>query len=342
MTKVQVGFVGAGGIASRHISDLLGFDDVQVVALADPATARAQEQAQRTGGQVYSDYRQMFEREKLDALYICVPPFAHGEAELAAIERNIPFFVEKPLATDWATAQQIANAVEAKALTTAVGYHWRYLNTVEQAQELLAKNPARLALGYWLDSTPPPHWWRIEAESGGQMVEQTTHIFYLTRLLLGDVASVYAAGSRMERANFPDLDVWDVSVATLKFASGALGTLASTCILNWSHRVGLHLFCEGMAIELTEFEIMVDIGKGRPVQKAEGDPFVREDRDFIDAVQGKQNHIRSPYSEALKTHLLTTTAARAARQGHVLAIDPPPGGGGRERVSSTAAKGGQS
>ncbi len=321
MTKVRVGFIGAGGIASRHVGDLLGFDDVQVAAFADPAVARAKEQAQRSGGQVYSDYRQMLEREQLDALYICVPPFAHGEAELAAIERDIPFFVEKPLATDWATAQRIDQAVTAKGLITAVGYHWRYLNTVEQAQELLAKHPARLALGYWLDSTPPPHWWRIEAESGGQMVEQTTHIFDLTRLLLGDVATVYAAGSRMERAAFPDLDVWDVSVATLKFASGALGTLASTCILNWPHRVGLHLFSDGLAIELSEFEIMVDVGRGRPVQKAEGDPFVREDRDFIDAVKGKQNLIRSPYREALKTHLLTTTAARAVREGQVIALE---------------------
>ncbi len=345
MTKVQVGFIGAGGIASRHIGDLLGFDDVQVVALADPATERAQEQAKRSGGRVYGDYRQMLEREQLDALYICVPPFAHGEAELAAAERGIPFFVEKPLATDWATAQQIGAAVEAKGLTTAVGYHWRYLNTVEQAQELLARNPARLALGYWLDSTPPPHWWRIEAESGGQMVEQTTHIFDLARLLLGDVATVYAAGSRMERAAFPDLDVWDVSVATLKFASGALGTLASTCILNWPHRIGLHLFSDALAIELSEFEIMVDVGHGRPIQKAEGDPFVREDRDFIDAVQGKQNRIRAPYHEALKTHLLTTTAARAAREGQVIELDPQdssPTGGGRERSSKAAAKGGQS
>lgn len=326
MTKVQVGFIGAGGIASRHVSDLLGFDDVQVAAFADPAVARAKEQAQRSGGQVYNDYRQMLEHEQLDALYICVPPFAHGEVELAAIERGIPFFVEKPLATDWATAQRIGSAVEAKGLTTAVGYHWRYLNTVEQAQELLAKRPARLALGYWLDATPPPHWWRIEAESGGQLVEQTTHIFDLARLLLGEVATVYAAGSRMERAAFPDLDGWDVSVATLKFASGALGTLASTCILDWPHRIGLHLFSEAMAIELSEFEIMVDVGRGRPVQKAVGDPFVLEDRDFIDAVQGRQNRIRANYREALKTHLLTTTATRAARAGQALDLDPSPAG----------------
>ncbi len=320
MIKTRIGFIGAGGIASRHLGDLLGFEDVQVVALADPATERAQEQAARCGGKVYADYRQMLDNEQLDALYICVPPFAHGGPELAAVERGLPFFVEKPLAVTGEAAQQIADAVAAKGLVTAVGYHWRYLDTVAEAQELLAQNPARLALGYWLDSTPPPAWWRHQAESGGQMVEQTTHIFDLARLLIGDVEQVYASGATKKRAQFPDLDLFDVTAATLNFAGGAIGSLASTCLLNWPHRVGLHLFSEGMAIELTEFEIMVDVGRGRPTRRAEGDPFVREDRDFVDAVQGKPNRIRSPYSEALKTHLLTTAAERSAREGQAIKL----------------------
>ncbi len=310
----RIGFIGAGGIANRHLGVLQGFTDVKVAALSDPAIERAQDLAGRCEGRAYGDYREMLDKEELDALYICVPPFAHGEPERAAIERSLPFFVEKPLAVDLETAEGIASQVAERKLITAIGYHWRYLDIVEEAQELLAKNPARLALGYWLDGTPPPPWWRKDAQSGGQMVEQTTHIFDLSRLLVGDVKSVYAAGSRTDRPLFPDSDVLDVSTATLYFESGAVGTLASTCILNWPHRVGLHLFSEGMAIEMTEFEIMVDVGRGRPVRRAQGDPFVREDRDFIDAVQGKTNKVRSPYSEALITHRLTTAAARSARE----------------------------
>ena len=113
-----------------------------------------------------------------------------------------------------------------------------------------------------------------------------------------------------------------MSTATLHFASGALGTVASTCLLNWPHRIGLHLFCEGMVIEMSEFDMMVDVGQGRPVQQAQGDPFVREDRDFIDAVQGKPNRIRVPYGEALKTHRLVATCVRAAREGCIVELDP--------------------
>jgi predicted dehydrogenase len=320
MAEIRVGFIGAGGIASRHVSDLLGFDDVRIVALADVAPERAEEQASRCGGKAYGDHRQMLDKEQLDALYICVPPFAHGAPELDAIERGLPFFVEKPLSADRETAESIGRALEGKDLVTAVGYHWRYLDTTEEAKELLDRNPARLALGYWLDSTPPPAWWRRDELSGGQMVEQTTHIFDLARVLVGEVTQIYAAGATKERTAFPDLNVSDVTTATLHFQSGALGSMSSTCLLNWPHRIGLHLFGEGLAIELSEFELMIDVGKGRPVRRAEGDPFVREDRDFVDAVLGKANRIRSPFSEALKTHRVTTAAAQSIRDGQVVTI----------------------
>ncbi|MDF3015422.1 MAG: hypothetical protein K0R44_647 [Thermomicrobiales bacterium] len=318
--QTRIGFVGTGFIADRHLTVLLGFEDARVVAAADPQEDRTCSFAGRCGATAYADLEEMLERESLDALYICVPPFAHGAAETAAVARGLPFFVEKPLAVDLPTAEQIARQVEERELTTAVGYHWRYLDIVERAQKLLRERPARLALGYWLDSTPPPPWWTTAAQSGGQLVEQTTHIFDLTRLLVGEVTAVYAAAGRLERPAYPGADIDDASAVTLQFESGAVGTVASTCLLNWPHRIGLHLFAEGLAVELSEFELMVDVGQGRPVQRAEGDPFAREDRDFIDAVQGKPDRIRVPYAEALRTHRVAVTAARSAREGRPLTV----------------------
>jgi predicted dehydrogenase len=318
MGRTRIGFIGAGIIAARHLDDLLGFEDVAVLAIADLDINRARELAARCEATPYDDHVRMIEREQLDALYICVPPFGHGVPEATALDHGLPFFVEKPLTVDLATAVGIAAQVAARGLVTATGYHWRYLDTTERALELVSANPPRLALGYWLDFTPPPAWWPIEARSGGQMIEQTTHIFDLARLLVGEVTRVYAAGSRIDRPAYPDADILDVSTATLHFATGAVGSMSSTCLLNWPHRIGLHLVCEGMMIELSEHELMVDVGRGRPVQAAQGDPFVREDRDFIDAVQGKPNRIRAPYHEAIKTHRLATAAARSAREGRAI------------------------
>ena len=318
----RIGFIGGGGIARRHLHVLNDFDDVELAAVADPA--RAAETAAEFGMTPYDGHEAMLDAEHLDAVYVCVPPFAHGAIETDLAERGLPFFVEKPLALDLDTAEQTAAAVEAAGVATAVGYHWRYMSHVEVAKGLLDDRPARLVQGYWLGDTPPPAWWHRRDGSGGQMVEQTTHVFDLARHLVGEAVSVSAAGGRTDRAAFPDLDVHDATAALITFASGAVGTFASTCLLGWTHRVGLHLFGDGLAVEVGEHETMIDVGRGRPVTPSAHDPVVAEDRDFVDAVAGGEDRVRVPYAEALRTHRLTLAAQRALETGQTVTLEPSP------------------
>lgn len=321
----RVGFIGAGGIANRHFGVVEHFPDVEIVAIADVDQSRAENAATRFGARAFDDAGAMLAATELDALYICVPPFAHGAPERAAIAAGLPFFVEKPVAIDLATAEEIGQAVEAAGLVTAAGYHWRYLDTVEEVRGLLADTPARLMSGYWLDSTPPPQWWWRESGSGGQMVEQTTHLLDLARYLAGEVVQVFGLAGRTERAEFPGMDVPTVSTASLRFANGAIANFASTCLLGWNHRVALHLFGEKLAIELTDRDVMIDVGRGRPVRGNGSDPVWHEDRDFIDAVQGKENRIRCPYAEALATHRLALAVTESARTGAAITLEPARG-----------------
>lgn len=324
MTPIRVAVIGAGGIAGRHIANLAWFPGVRLVGVADPLIEAAEGQARRVAGtRAFADWREMLDKVPADALLICVPPFAHGEPELGAVERGLPFFVEKPIATDLPTAERIGRAVAESGLVTAVGYHWRYLDIVERAAELLAEKPAHLAMGYWWDATPPRDWWVRQATSGGQIVEQTTHIFDLARHLLGEarvVSTVVRHVPGRERA-FPDADVADASVVSVVFDSGAVGAFASTHLLRWAHRVGLHLVSDGMVLELSEGELMVDVGRGRPVTRASRDPFLAELRDFLAAATGAENRIRVPFAEALQTQRLTVAATEAANRGHVVPAD---------------------
>ncbi len=313
--RTRIGFIGAGGIAHRHLGVLEQFGDVELAAFADPVEERAQGAAERFGARAFADLETMLAEVPLDAVYICVPPFAHGVPERAALSRGLPFFVEKPLALDLASAEALAREVEAAGLVTGVGYHWRYLDTTDEAKAVLADNPAQFLSGYWLDSTPPPQWWWKQDQSGGQINEQTTHIVDLAHYLVGDVTQVFGAASHKPRPDFPGLDVATASSATLKFASGAVGNIGSTCLLGWNHRVGLHLFGDRLAIEMTDHDIMVDVGRGRPYRHAEGDPVWRQDRDFIDAVRGGENRIRCPYGEALKTLRITDAIRRSIETG---------------------------
>ena len=318
----RLGFIGAGGIAERHVGVLSGMDDVIIGGVADTDFARASELAGRIGARAYNSHADLLAMESLDAVYICVPPFAHGDVEAAVMTAGLPFFVEKPLSLDIKAAEAIAREVERRGLITAVGYHWRYLDTVEEARGLLASNPAALITGHWLDQTPPPQWWWRQDRSGGQIVEQATHIIDLARHLVGEVTEVYAQGAyTLPRDDYPGLDVATATAVSLRFATGAVGTLSATCLLGWQHRAGLHLFCDALAIELSDRDIMVDTGHGRPVRQAGGDPVEREDRDFIDAVRGLPNRIRSPYAEALKTHRVALAIAQSVMTGRPVTIE---------------------
>ena len=135
-------------------------DGVQVVGVADPQQERARELADRAGGTAYGSWEELLDAEELDALYVCVPPHLHGPLEEAALDRGLPLFVEKPLAADLATAERLSTRIEDAGLLTSVGYHWRYLDTLEQARELLADAPARLVRAAWLDQAPKAPWLR--------------------------------------------------------------------------------------------------------------------------------------------------------------------------------------
>ena len=88
------------------------------------------------------------------------------------------------------------------------------------------------ALGYWMGGMPGVPWWRVRAESGGQHVEQTTHIFDLCRYLVGsDVVAVHGFAGQGSMTDVPNYDVDDMSVVNLKFASGAVANITSACML---------------------------------------------------------------------------------------------------------------
>jgi predicted dehydrogenase len=319
---MRVGCVGAGFIAGEHLRALSGFDDVQVVAVADTVRERAEQAAARYGARPYGDGLALLETEDLDAVWLCVPPFSHGVLEAAAVERGVPFFVEKPLALDLPIAQEVARQVAAGRLTTAVGYHWRHLDLVERAAELLSRNLAQLVTGYWLDRTPRVSWWPQRAYSGSQVIEQTTHVFDLARALAGEVVSVAAA----ERESCDGQgDVPAAASALLRFRSGAVGSISSARVLGWRHRVALHVVADGLVVEigergLTDHELRVVTADGEEVLRSEANPIITEDREFVDVLLGRAPRVRVPYEEALRTHQLACAADRAARDGVIVSL----------------------
>jgi myo-inositol 2-dehydrogenase / D-chiro-inositol 1-dehydrogenase len=335
VTDVAVGMVGAGAVATRHVRTLLAMAGVRVAAVADPAIERARGLAGHAGASAYASHLDMLERERLDAVYVCVPPFAHGPPELAVIDAGLPLFVEKPVAIDLETATAIADRLADRPLVTCTGYHWRWLDTFDRAAELLAANPARLVSCAWLDKVPPPPWWRRRDGSGGQTVEQTTHVLDLARALVGEVTEVQAFGARAAGA-----DVDEVSVGTLRFAGGAVGSLTSTCLLPHLHRAGIEVVADGMWLSLSETELVVEADGERSLWRAHGDARPRPDSDFIQAVRGGPDRIRVPWPEAYRTHRLACALTRSADEGRPVAVEAGGPGGSSLAPRSKGATGG--
>ncbi|WP_435824061.1 Gfo/Idh/MocA family protein [Actinoplanes missouriensis] len=315
----RIGLIGAGGVAQRHARVLSGLPDTQVTGVTDVVPEAAARLAGDVGAQVYGSVEDLIGSGP-DAVYVCVPPFAHGDAERAVVAAGLPMFVEKPISINRDTAVEIAGLVAERDLLTAVGHHWRYLPVVERARELLAGRPIRLISGAWLDKVPPVAWWARAEKSGGPVVEQAAHVIDLARHLGGEVDEVFAYGNGTP-PDAPDADVDGATTAVLRFASGAVGTLAATCVLGWKQRAGLEVYADGLSLALTESELVVrDAGGAEVITCDPVSAHTAVDRAFVAAVRGEAGDVRVPYGEALRTHEVALAVAQSVAAGRPIAV----------------------
>ena len=318
---VRIGFVGTGGIAGAHFNTLSRIQDAQLAAFCDLDKTRVETAARRFEGQAYSDVAKMLEAEKLDAVYICLPPHAHKDAEILAAQAGCALFVEKPQANSMKVAERIAQAIENAGVMSSVGYHFRYHDATERARKLLAVKgaaPVALANGYWQGGFPGVSWWRRMDQSGGQLVEQCTHIVDLARYLAGDITRVFCVAAQREmHKQYPDSTVPDVTALTVEFASGAVGTMTTTAVLGGLGIVGLDLMAHNTLYQLHGNSLETR-GQGGESQKFQGanDAMLDEDRAFVKAVKtGKRLGIKCTYNDGLKTLAVTLAANQSAKSG---------------------------
>lgn len=172
------GFYSFGGaITRRH--------DVEIVALADPNAPRMQSTVKHYGlrAHCYRSARELFAGEKLDGAIIATPDHTHEEVALQAIERAVPIFVEKPLATTAAACLRIIEAAHRKKVPVAVGFNLRHAATLQKAKELIDQGAiGRLMLiqnqeFYKGGRSYMSRWHRKYACSGGLWVHKGSHDF---------------------------------------------------------------------------------------------------------------------------------------------------------------------
>ncbi|HHX53289.1 MAG TPA: Gfo/Idh/MocA family oxidoreductase [Clostridiales bacterium] len=329
MSKVRVAIVGCGGIGGYHFSHLVNFDDVELVGFADTVKSKADSFKERAGtGESYSDFRQMINETKPEVVYICVPPYCHGEIEYYVIDKGCHFFVEKPMALDYDLAADICAQAEKKGLLTGVGFQDRYQDITDRIKDFIADRKVGLVQAAWIGGIPGVAWWRRQGTSGGQIVEQNVHLFDMARYLFGEVKTLYCAGGRgivepeAPEYNVPGYNVDDYSSCVLTFENGVIANIFTSC-----YNVGVGgIPGSGMTINCKDATVEYRLRSGVRFRTADSDEqFARqedqgvtEDRVFIDAVKsGDGSAIRSPYSDALKTLRLCIDANESIKTGKV-------------------------
>jgi predicted dehydrogenase len=316
---IKIGIIGTGWFSNVHAKILSNMEGVMLQAVCGTSKAKAAAFAVEFDIPTsFENVDEMLDAGRLDAVYILVPPMSHGEMELKLIERDIPFFIEKPIGLDVDVPKNILTQIRKKSLITSVGYHFRYTETIQHMQQQLKRQEIGMILGYWMGGMPLVAWWRDQARSGGQFIEQTTHIVDILRLCVGEVDEVYAIyDNRIMHKRYEGVTVADVGTVTLKFKSGVIANVSNTCILpEGIGKVGLTFYTQEGMLEWNTERLEIIGLSGRTETRNSLDSYLVENQAFIHAVRtGDKGRILSDYADSLKTQEVTFAALESAYKG---------------------------
>jgi predicted dehydrogenase len=169
-SKTTLAAIGVGGQGMQNLAALLEFPEIQVVAVCDvdrersgyvswnwaegndtrvcgrdPARRMVEERyaQQRHSGQyrgctAYRDYRELLDREDVDAVVISTPDHTHAVITMAALKRRKHVYCEKPLTYSAFEARQITEAAQAAGVATQLGNQGQASESARAVQEILA------------------------------------------------------------------------------------------------------------------------------------------------------------------------------------------------------------
>jgi len=243
MDKIKVGVIGSGGIfRGSHAPYYEVSERAKIVAVADVNEGNAKSQAERFGAEAYTDYRQVLDREDIDAVDVCTHPAPHCEIVIAAAQAGKHILVEKPMCRNVAEADEMIAAADEAKVTLQVAYVLRFEQSRMKLKQLLDDDAlGEMHLAYcnqvgWFNPDRHP-WLFIKEESGGMLVEQAIHNLDAWLWLYGPVSSVYAQTSHVPLGGTypePEKAVENNATIIFKFQSGGTGML----IKSWAAEIG--------------------------------------------------------------------------------------------------------
>lgn len=127
MKKVRVGVVGIGNMGMNHLRIYMTMPNCEIISVCDNNKGNLERGSRICKGATpYSDYREMFIKEKLEAVSIVIPTEFHKEVALAAIKAKIHLLLEKPIAQTSGEAKEILSQLENSEVKCLIGHIERF------------------------------------------------------------------------------------------------------------------------------------------------------------------------------------------------------------------------
>jgi predicted dehydrogenase len=266
-----------------------------------------------------------------DAAIVASPSAMHAEHALAAIDAGLPTLVEKPLAVEAADARDVLTAAERSDRACGVAMNLRFhpgplaLKRLVEEGELGRVLFGRASYGYdlrrWRPGTDYRQSYSARAELGGGILADAIHEVDELLWLLGPADTVSA---QLAKVSDLEIDVEDLALLELRFASGALGSLdlnffepryRRSCLLAGSDAVAVWDWVRG-TVEVSDGEGNV---RELPAAAEPEEGYRAELEDFF-AAAGGDGAPRTTIAEGLAAVEVVEAARRSSSEGRAVEL----------------------
>jgi predicted dehydrogenase len=220
--KMEVAVIGVGAMGKNHARVYADMQDVNLVGVADPDERLVADVARRHGGQYYTDYQQLLDREAPEAVTIAVPTVEHLKVALEVIQRGIHVLIEKPIAFSVDEGRQIIEVARKAGVILMIGHIERFNPAVMALKQRLTEG--ELGRVFEVDARrqgPFP----ARVKDVGVVIDLAVHDLDVMRFVTGqEVLRVFAETERRIHSSREDL-----LSGLVRLEEGIVGTLN----INW-------------------------------------------------------------------------------------------------------------
>jgi predicted dehydrogenase len=235
---INVAVIGAGAISGFHIEGYLAFPErCRISRVVDIDRAKAEEQVSRyrLDAVATDDIAGILNGDSADLASVCTPPGTHAEIAGALLDAGVHTLCEKPMAPSLQECDALLAAARRSGAVLSVVAQNRFTTPMARLKQVLDTGLAGRVLHAQVDS----HWWRgpgyydrgwrgrWETEGGGCTLNHAVHHIDALQWMVGPPAEVQAVFGNLAH---PGAEVEDLSLAIMRFASGALGQITSSVV----------------------------------------------------------------------------------------------------------------